>query len=209
MAVLATLALLPDEDGFASLSRLNGSVRIHYKKVLTSAPARVVLASEANDLVLLRVDFRDVVFKFECFAIMPELVSSLPWAEVSELGRIDGWHAIKCLFRFEWSRPASFGEIPSNFEQIKRNRGVQSAVERNLTAIGVSMVGIMFWNVEDASPVALIFSHDDDSAALRLTSAREEINDFVRECECVHLVDAVQWVSDCRRWLESIKAQAS
>jgi hypothetical protein len=207
--MVATLALLPDDDGFASLDRLNGLVRIYYKKVLTSAPATAVLATEANDLVLLRVDFRDVVFKFECFGLMPGLISSLPWLEVSELGRIDGWHTIKCLFRFEGERPALPGEVPSHFEQIKNSRGVRSTVDRSLTAIGVSMVGIMFWNSDDDSPVALMFSHDDDPATLRLTSTSEEMNDFVRECECVNLVDAPQWVSDCRRWIESIKAQAS
>jgi hypothetical protein len=207
--MVTALACIPDDDGFAALNRLHGSIQVLHRHASSSTPTRIALVNESNYVVLLRVDFRDVVFKFECFGLMPNAIPFVPWPSASELGRIEGWDTIKCLFRFEWEREAVPGEVPSHFEQIKRRRGKRGDVDSNARAICISMIGIVFWNTPADFSVAMIFSHDDDPSALRVSTTGEEIAAFMSECECVDIRSVAHWVSEFSDWLGSITSKTS
>jgi hypothetical protein len=105
--------------------------------------------------------------------------------------------------------PCLAGEVPVQWEQVVRRRGRRSDISSAATAIGVSMVGIVFWNSEKAAAVASISNDDEDPVTLRISRKPDEIEMFMTECECVSLEDAERWASELSGWIRSRRDQGS
>ena len=122
---------------------------------------------------------------------------SLPesFASAHQIGVISGWDTVRCIFRFEWQRPAVPGEVPIDWEQITRERGERKKIPGTASAVCVSMVGIAFGNAVRDQPIAAIVSDDDNSpGTLRICEKSEEIAAAIDGAELVSADEAPRWV---------------
>lgn len=203
MAIVTVAAFLPEDDSYTCIGRLHDGVSVSKPDKLIGGPTELLLSTNDGYAVRLSVDYNDVVFKFECFGLMVTASSLAPCSSAVEVTQFNDWQNMKCLFRFEWERPALAGEVPVQWEQVIRRRGRRSDISSAATAIGVSMVGIAFWNSKKAAPVASISNDDEDPMTLRICRKPNEIEMLMAECECVSLEDAKPWTSDLRSWIRS------
>lgn len=194
-------SFLPDERGLLCLERLQGMVQVLHQSNLIGGANELLLVAENGYLVRLYVDYTDVVFKFECFGLMAEPLMSSPWQDAEKVGLFGNWQRIECLFRFEWERPALSGEVPPHWDQVVRHRGKRSDIPNVATAIGVSMVGLLFWDVEQGVPVASFVIDDEEPATLRLVDANGDLGGLLSECERVFIDDVSQWNALLGDWV--------
>jgi hypothetical protein len=202
MAMVIFAAFLPSHNELFCLRRLYAPIRVFQPSCLTVGTNELLLASANDYSIRLSVDYNDVIFKFECFSLKTESTLLSSWPSASVIAILDGWHIITCLFRFEWEREALNGEVPINLKQIVRQRGIRNNISNAATAVGVSMVGLEFWDVEKGMPIASIISNDDDPATFRIYRESCEIKALNNECECVKLDEVAQWSENLKDWLK-------
>lgn len=106
------VTLIPSDNSFENLTQLKGKLRVLQPRGYIGGAISLLLTTVNNFVLRLSVDYRDVVFKFECFGLEVELASENLCSNADEIIRIEEWQYIKCLFRFEWQRPALAGEVP-------------------------------------------------------------------------------------------------
>jgi len=192
--MVTTTIFLPNKEGFSYLGDIHGGVRLLQPSNLIGGATELLLVTENDFSVRLFVDYTDVVFKFECFSLMVDVSPAVTWLNAEEVAILSKWNAVKCLFRFEWERPALPGEVPEHWEQVVRHRGKRPGALDQITAICVSMVGVVFLNSAQDSTITSILIDDSDPATLRLCRIRDEIETFMAECECVELEKVQPWV---------------
>jgi hypothetical protein len=197
--VVALAAFLPDERTISTLARLHGSVTVLRRSNLTGGQTTLFLRDDRGGCSKLSVEYHDVVFKFEIFGLVAEPGLLTSGSNAIDIARIDEWDAIKCLFRFEWERPAIAGEVSIDWEQIVRERGERERISELASALGVSMIGIAFWNSAQGMAVAAITSNDDDPVTLRVCDTAEEIERAVSGTEKVSIEDVHPWFIELER----------
>ncbi|OQW62896.1 MAG: hypothetical protein BVN28_04895 [Nitrospira sp. ST-bin4] len=209
MAMVKSALFIPNEDDLVCLGRIHGQARVFQQRfeqeVLNRVLNRVLIVADDGNAVCIASDYGDVEFKFECFSlkVFPSTLDS--WNATSEICQFGNWHSIKCLFRFEYLRPATSGEIPSSWEQIVQKRGKQSEVSGDATAIGCALVGIVFWNSVSRCPAMLVANDDnaDDPTALQVRQEQKTIELFMSTCEVVNLEEVPSWTREVRAWLKA------
>jgi hypothetical protein len=189
------VVFLPHDNSLSCLGHLHGTIRVIQSSDFLCGATELLLVSDNDFSLRILVDYNDVIFKFECFCLEAEVVSQNLWRNSREVTKIEGWQYIKCMFRFEWERPALSGEVPVHWEQIVRRRGKRQDISDTATDVGVSMIGIALWNSAENSPIALILSDDVDPATLRVCTKKDEITSFISECECVDLNNVKLWAT--------------
>ncbi len=194
---------LPHDNSFSCFRRLHGAIQVMQPSVLIGGPTELLLVADDNFSLRIVVDYNDVAFKFECFGLEAEVASQTSGVNNREVTKLQGWQSIKCMFRFEWERPALPGEMPAHWEQIVRRRGKRQDVSDTATDIGLSMVGIIFWNAAENLPVALILSDDNDPTTLRICIKQDEMTELMSECECVDLDEVPLWIKELDNWLKA------
>lgn len=159
----------PAEDDLASLGRLHDHARVLRRRfesaVLNRTLNQVLIVTDDGTAMCIASDYGDVEFKFECFSLNVFSCASDTWgdSDTVEICELGGWHSVKCVFRFEYERPAAKGEVPKTFEQVVRKAGKQREVPKEATAIGCALVGIVFWNAVERYPVLLVANDDIDA----------------------------------------------
>jgi hypothetical protein len=192
MVALATF--LPDSRTIDALARLHGVVTVLQPANPIGGLMRLFLKAGDAPPVSLSVDYHDVVFKFECFSIVADASPRASFSDAHQITLITEWHTIKCLFCFEWERPALPGEVPPHFEQITRKRGTREKISSDASAVCVSMIGIAFWNVVQDKAIAAIVSDDDnDPGTMRICEKPEEIEVTISESEKVSVDEVGGW----------------
>jgi hypothetical protein len=194
--MVALTTFLPPSQSFDTLARLRGVVGVLRPANTIGGLTRLFLKADSDVSVSLSVDYRDVVFKFECFNMVVD--ESLPssFATAHQIAVVSGWDTVKCIFPFEWRRSAVPGEVPVDREQITRERGERKDISSTASAVCVSMVGIAFWNTIRDQPIAAIVSDDDNvPGTLRICEKSEEITAAIDGAELVSADEAQRWVS--------------
>jgi hypothetical protein len=190
--------------GYTSLALLQAPLRVLRLSGPSETGADVLLPVDGGEYALrLSVDYQDVVFKFEIFGLNIEKISAPPESDAPKAAVIDEWQSMRCLFRFEWERDAVAGEVPAGYEPIVRARGPRSSVDVTATAIGVSMVGVGFWNDRQHTLVAALSADDETPGRVRVSHDREELELLAAECEAVELADFPDWSANVVRFLTS------
>lgn len=201
---------LPAENDLACLGELHGHTRVlrqrfedeDFNRILH----RVLIVSNDGKGVCIHSDYGDVEFKFECFFL--KVFSCAPdlWDETIEISEVEGWHTVKCLFQFEYERPAVKGEVPESWVQVVRKRAKKIEIPEEATAIGCALVGIVFWNSVKRFPVLLVANGDidgDDPTAIQVSQERQMIEFFMESCESINLEDVPKWAAEARSWLSA------
>ena len=198
MVAVKVSAFLPSEEEFKSLARLRPPTRAMTLIGPAGGIERLFLEAD-NSLVLeLAIDYNSVAFKFECFGLRVKECVYPPAPTNIERRMPAHWTSLHCLFRFEWERNAIPGEVPSHWEQFIRRRGTRNAIDAVVTAICVSMVGLLF--IEDGEPIAVVTNSDEDPATLRLCFDASSITGVTDECESVDVEKIKNWIDDLKRW---------
>jgi len=190
--MVALTTFLPNSQSFETLARLRGVISVLRP---IGRVTRLFLKADSDVSLSLSVDYLGVVFKFECFNLVVD--ESLPesFATAHQIAVISGWDTVKCIFRFEWERPALPGEVRVDREPIVRERGERKKIPDTASAVCVSMVGIAFWNAVRDQPIAAIVSDDDnDPGTLRVFEKSEEIAAAIEGAELVSADEAPRWV---------------
>ena len=208
MAMVNSAIFLPAEDDLAGLRQLQGHARVLRRwfesEVLNRTPNQVLIAADDGAAVRIDSDYGDVEFKFECFFLKVYPCTPDSWGETLELCEFGGWNSVKCLFRFEYERPAAKGEVPSTSVQVVRKLAKKSEVPEEATAIGCALVGIVFWNGLDRFPVLLVANGDidaDDPTAIQVSKEQVPIESFMNSCDSINLEDVPKWIAEVRGWL--------
>lgn len=210
MAMVNSAIFLPAENDLACLEELHGHARVlrqrfedeDFNRVLH----RVLIVANNGSGVCIHSDYGDVEFKFECFFLKVFSCAPESWGQTLGVCEVGGWHSIKCLFRFEYKRPATKGEVPSTWVQVVRKGGKRSEVSKEATAIGCALVGIVFWNSVERCPVLLVGNADidgNDPSVIQVSEERGMIESFMNSCESVNLEDVPKWIAEVRNWLSS------
>jgi hypothetical protein len=193
-------AFLPSKDSIAWLAQLSTPVSVLRQRESVAAPPVTLVLSSNENAVRVSASYNDVVFKFECFRLEIDLVPPESWQNMEEVDRFEGGLAIKCLFRFEWERPACLGELPSHWEQVVRSRGKRQDISEKATALCVSMVGLVFGDIGQEGAAISIVCDDDTPATLRICREPEDLRVLIDECECVELNDVHKWKEELRTY---------
>ncbi len=202
--MVKTKILVPAQAEINRLRRLAAPLRI-YEPVKERLGGNTSLLLRSNaDLIRLSVEYADVVFKFEIFDLVPEIAPVAAESDHREMAVLRGWDTIRCAFAVEWERPALKGEVSPAWEQIVRERGLRSAVPDAATAVGISMVGIVFHNSVASCPVAMIYMEESDPCALLLSRDVQEIVEFISNCEMVTAEDFPGWARNLAKWCKSL-----
>lgn len=205
-----TALFLPAENDLACLGRLHGHARVlrqrsaneDFDRVLQ----RVLIVAHDGSGLCIHSDYGDIKFKCESFFLKVFPCAPDSWGETLGLCEVGGWHAVKCLFRFEYERPAAKGEVPSTLVQVVRRLAKKGEIPEEATAIVCAFVGIVFWNSVERIPVLLVANADidgDDPLGLQVTKERVTIESFMNSCESVNLEDVPKWIAEVRRWLNT------
>ncbi|MFP3757692.1 hypothetical protein [Cupriavidus sp. SIMBA_020] len=157
------------------------------------------MTSNNTSSIRVAVDYEDVVFKFECFGLMIDSSVDDVGPNAKNMIEFDGCQVIKCLFRFEWERPAQGNEVPAGWEKFVRQRGREADIQRTASSACVSMVGLIFAGLAPGSPTVTLVVNDDEPGTMRLLVTRDEILSFIRECEIVALEEVQKWVDKIDR----------
>jgi len=210
MAMVNSAVFLPANDDLACLGRIHGNARVlrqHLEQeVLNRTLNQVLIVADDGTGVCIGSDYGDVQFKFECFFLKVFSCASDSWGGTVEICEFGGWHSVKCLFRFEYERPAVQGEMPSTQVQVVRKLAKRNEISEVATAIGCALVGIVFWNSVKRSPALLVANGDidgDDPTAIQVSKEQEMIESFMSSCESINLEDVPKWVAEVRGWLSS------
>lgn len=155
----------------------------------------LTLDAAGGSSVRLRVMDHSVAFKFEVFELFVEPRKEPPEFHFLEIRRIAQWDTLKCVFRFEWQRPATVGEVPSHYEKIVGDRGPKAKVPKKAISSAVSTVGIAF-SKGRSPPKAAIMNSDDDPMTLCVLDDTAEIRSAIQDCEVVDLRDVPRWLAD-------------
>jgi len=197
--MVALKAFLPNAQTFETLARLRGVVSVLQPIGMVT---RLFLKADSDVSASLSVDYHGVVFKFECFNMVVDELLPVSFATARQIAVVSGWDTVRCIFRFEWERPAVPGEVRVDWEQIVRERGKRKKIPGTATAVCVSMAGIAFWNAVRDQPIAAIVSDDDnDPGTLRVFEKSEEIAAAIDGAELVSADEAPRWV----RQLEQLR----
>lgn len=199
---MTILIFTPKLEELLCLKSLTGAPRIcEFSEGLGRS---VLLLCDKSTAIGLRVAYRYVVPKFECFGIFVQgaIDATVSPIHTHEIARLTECADVRCLFRFEWKRPARVGEVPPNWEQTIVERGRRSGISSDASAVCVSMVGILFSN---PSEMVLIKLDDENPATLLVQSKIDRADSFLEECEGVFLADAIEWLQNCRDSLEAIE----
>ncbi|MDH2348999.1 hypothetical protein [Bradyrhizobium sp. SSUT77] len=186
---------LPNAKALALLAELREPLVVYRLATQIGGLSMVALGALGIPSIGLRVLDRSIAPKFEIFELLIE-----PWIapgkfQLTEMARIRGWDEIKCLFRFEWLRPAMPGEVPPHCEKVVGDRGPRKMIPSTGTHLAVSMVGIVFSCTNDRSSFAAILNSDDDPATLRLLDRAADAQQATLDCEMVDLNDVEQWIA--------------
>ncbi|MFY4727542.1 hypothetical protein [Nitrospira sp. BLG_2] len=199
---------LPADDDLACLGRIHGKARVlrqHFEQeVLNRTLNQVLIVADDGTAVCIDSDYGDVQFKFECFFLKVFSCAPDSWGETLEICKVGEWHSVKCLFRFEYERPAAEGEVPSSWVQVVRRLAKRNELPEEATAIGCALVGIVFWNSVKRFPILLVANGDidgDDPTAIQVSQEREMIELFMESCESINLEDVPKWAAEVRSWL--------
>jgi hypothetical protein len=188
------VAFVPNAQSLSVLAELCQPIGVLRQEKPIGGPSRLWLCAPDATRVILKLTDHTVVFKFEVFELIAE-----PWAKEADLqfvqiGQVSGWDTIKCLFRFEWLRPAEPGELSISYEQVVGDRGRREDIPTTALCVAVSMVGLGFWSTRNAgTPIALILSDDDDPAAFRLLDKPAEMAVVLSDCVSVSIGAVKQW----------------
>lgn len=208
MAMVAIKLLLPSAQDIDRLRRLRHPLRLYKSRdLLNSRHAALFLRGDKDDnSVKVTVEYADVVFKFEIFnLVLGDSKSSLP--VLGEMATLEGWDQVRCVIACQWLRPAIAQEVPSSLEKIVYQRGLRDEIPSTATAIGISMVGIVFHDAAQNSPIGMIFTDDSDPCSLLLSRNPDEIREFTSTCETVPLADFAEWWRDLEKWHTSLDAK--
>jgi len=181
-------ALLPPPGSLKALVRLRAPVTVYRRARSILGPTglwTVLWLGDPDSTLRLTVKDHGLACKFEVFELVANEEPLPPSAERIEVTNILGWDAIRCLFRFEWTRPAIRGELPSHYEQIIGESGKSDAIPNNALHGAVTMVGIAFWNEVRNAPVAGVLDRGDDPFSLRVLDHPEKTATALEQCEIV------------------------
>jgi hypothetical protein len=193
------VAFLPDTQSLSTLGKLCKPIAVFRLEKPVGGLSRLLLGTAGAPSISLRFKEHTVVFKFEVFELVME-----PWLQAADRGivetnRFSGWDTIKCLFRFEWIRPAAPGELPGG-GRVFGARGRREDIPIAASFVAASMVGIVFWNSRgEGNPVAAITSNDDDPVTFRVSEKPEEIEGALLDCELVDVRNVQQWSAEFRQ----------
>lgn len=214
MAMVTIRILLPTNEEIKRLAAIVPPLRIaecrfRGEENLPRTPDRhaALFLCSNNDRFNLKVEveYRQVLFKFEIFSLAISTMAAVP-TDLIEVGRIERWDQIDCVLAFEWERPAATGEVPADWQQIVARRGLRGEIADTATAIGVSMVGIVFRNSITTSPAGMLYTDSDDPCSLLLSCDANEIGRFTKNCELVTIEDFPRWKRDLKRWSVALGA---
>ena len=190
------VGFIPDAVCLSALAELRQPIGVFREEKPIGGLSALWLGAPDNPRVVLKLREHTVVFKFEIFELIAEPFAEEPDLQLVEIAQISGWDTVKCLFRFEWRRPAAPGELPANYGQVVGDRGRRENIPITASCVAVSMVGLGFWSTHNKeNPVALIFSDDDDPTTFRVLDKRPDVEAALSECELVN-VDIVSHWSD-------------
>jgi hypothetical protein len=210
-------ALLPTNEDVKTLRGIGPPLHVYrsnfqssentplLQKVLASHAALFLRGDNHDYDLRLTVQYKDVVFKFEVFNLVFDTAVAVP-SDLREIATIEDWNQIDCVLAFEWLRPAVEGEVPSSWEKIVHRRGPRGEISDAATAIGVSMVGIVFRNSITNSPVSMLYTDGDDPCSLLISRDVHEIRQFTSDCELVTIDDFPKWKRDLKKWSASLGA---
>ena len=196
--MVKTATLLLDEEQFRLLTGLSGPLAVFRDASGRAEPDYLLL--DAGSRLMLSVDSCDVVFKFEVFGVEPRhLPPDWPvgWDPVATLGPL---LSTTCLFRFEWWRPALPGEAPPDWEQMAAGHGPRTAIPDNATAVGVSMVGLLF--VGEARSM-LAMANNDSPTTFLVVGDPAEIAAVTDTCESADVSDAPRVAAEISSWMRA------
>jgi len=209
LAMVAAKILLPNQDAIDRLSGLGAPLHIYHEKrhLDRTVPPLFFNSDSDNNFIALSVEWQDVRFKFEVFNL--ELVR-LPIAmphDLHEIARFDSWNRISCVIACEWERPARRSEVPSSWEQTVQERGLRGELPPTATAVGISMVGIIFDDTVRNLPTGMIYHDADPPCSLHVTQDPEGIRRFIANCETVIPARFPAWKRNLLKWCKSIGAE--
>lgn len=192
----------PDPIEISRLCRMSGEIVVAHRKLSPweKTPVIVVLhAAQGADLSI-SVDTDSAAPKFDCFRIrIEDAQTDASASPLQEVDRFANWQTIRCLFRFEWRRPARSGEVPARYVQRIGERGRRERIPTGADPIAVSMVGLAFWDRELEAPSRLLMTDDDRLQTVRLCKSQDEIAPFLAECEIVDLAAVASWRDELRK----------
>lgn len=203
--MVKTKILIPDENAMSLLCGLKPPLHIHQAADNILRPASLLLVCDnAEHAVRLKTEYRDVVFKFEIFNILPSVSPVSQASAHQEIEVLAAWNTIRCIFAFEWERPSTKDEVPPLYEQIVGERGARSAIPNTATAVGVSMVGISFHSSVDDRTVGMIYTDTSvDPTVLLVSRAPEVIENFEADCEIIDVEEFPRWKRSLVKWRSS------
>jgi len=200
--MVTVLTFLPADLEFQALGRLSGPISVLRVAPMTGRPRGLILEGRGDYSIEISTDYMDVVFKFESFRLTANISNQADRPDAAKIAEIRDWDEIRCVFGFEWKRPAISGEVPEPWVQVVRELGPRDAIPATASALGVSMPGIVFWNEARDAPVTLIFSdHDEEPGAILIADDRDRINALISRYETVRLKAVPTWIDELREWL--------
>jgi hypothetical protein len=208
MALVTQKVLLPAAGELGWLGELGTPLLVSYDARDFLKPSTLYLSSDRR-VVALSVEYQEVVFKFEIFNLKLRALSVPTLPDLRGTAVFESWDAIQCVVEFQWLRPAYPGEVPASWVQIVSETGRRTNIPDTATALGVSMVGLVFNNSLIDQPTGMICSDDADPAALSVYRSQADIRSFVSSREIVAIEDFPRWKRDLLDWCERFDAAAS
>lgn len=152
----------------------------------------------------LRIDFDDVVFKFECFGFMLRNLDESTQNRFENSQFVSDMSAIELVYLVEWERPALPGEVSENYEQIKRCTGRLSDVPNNAIGACVSLVGFV-WASQEVGVLgrraALFHDAGETLTVPNFSTDQKRINDLLATHTVVKLNELPRWYEEVAMWL--------
>jgi hypothetical protein len=200
MAMALKRAFLPKSEELELLNELSAPVTIR-KPVSTIGGPRAVRLDGANGLaVVAATAYENVVFKFECFYLT--INRGDPSGFTIAMNHISPWDEVRCIFQTEWERPARKGEVPASWDQRIRERGHRSMIHSDALAIGISFIGVAFWDsTQSESKALLVCDNDIDPGAIELIVDEQKISSVLDHTEIVALGEFVNWNEKLQAWI--------
>lgn len=180
------LAALMTDQELRLLSRLNGPVYFGSYAIAPAAGSDFWLVEPKHaPPLMLRGDYQDVEFKFECLYIrLDEPTETFTRRKGSLLDHAEvDVRDVKLLVRASWIRKAMPNEVPPNWEQMVERRGKLESVPGHALAAYVAVVGLLLTDV--AGIKTLLRLSDGPPTSIERITDIDRMTEALKEGELV------------------------
>lgn len=184
--------LLPSPNDLEAFARL-ASTDLYVDASNEPSWTKLYLCDKGGKWLSLSWDSQDVAFRFEifCLSIESNILEGPKRAELA--AKIPEFSEVKFLLRTTWLRPASPGEVPSDFVQQLEESGKSSAVPPDYVEAGTTLDGIVFAD-SSGDPLMVISVVNTTDYLVSVTTEADSMAARLRECDVMPLDKVLSWV---------------